>query len=289
MASAECIFHDTRAILVGEEFQGFRIMADMINLSRLYNSVAALSAGRRALVEAWQFLHFRNTFGKTAVHHSLVRDKFRELGALNIANFYLTWRAIEALDLAEDGSESEAHLLRLLTPMVKKWSAEKGVYLVRESMEMMGGMGYIEDTVMPKLMRDVMVLPIWEGAGNIMILDMIRAALKSQGLEVMYNEMANLFALAGDDFDRLALHLEDLRTSILNLPKLTRDEMEFQAKRAFGRLTDLYQIALLLRARDGVSYAWIDPAIEYLKGQFLREPEKLPAYETVAAMVAWEF
>lgn len=289
MASAECIFHDARAILVGKEFEGFRIMAEMINLSRLYNSVAALSAGRRALVESWQFLNYRTTFGKTATQHALVRDKLLELGSLNVANFYLTWRAIEALDLAEKGNQAEAQLLRLLTPMVKKWSAEKGVYIVRESMELMGGMGYIEDSVMPKLMRDVMVLPIWEGAGNIMILDMMRAAEKSEGLSVMAKEISIILEAGDESYGLLSMHLEDLHVSLLELRHRNRDEMEFLAKRLFGRLTTLYKIALLLRARDAVSYAWIDPALEYLVGKFLHKEDQLANYETIRDMMAWNF
>ena len=174
---------------MGDEFSGFKIMADMINLSRLYNTVAAVAGARRAIVEAYQFLSHRKNFGKIALEHALIREKLTELSALHFGNHSLVWRAIIALDKADNGDESEAHLLRLLTPMIKKWTAEKGCYMVRESMELMGGMGYIEDSHMPRIMRDMMVLPIWEGAGNIMTLDMLRALMKSDGLKVMAGEI----------------------------------------------------------------------------------------------------
>ncbi|MCS6978621.1 MAG: acyl-CoA dehydrogenase family protein [Flavobacteriales bacterium] len=179
MASAEILLTDTVGKLYGEEGQGFKIMADMINLSRLYNAVTAVADQRRALIEAWQFLSYRHTFGRPALSHALVRKKCLELLNLYLADLALLWRAIQAYDRAECGQAHEALLARLLTPMVKKCTAWNGVYVVRECMELIGGMGYIEDGVMPRLMRDCMVLPIWEGAGNIMVLDMMRALAKN--------------------------------------------------------------------------------------------------------------
>ena len=166
MASAESMLTNTVGKLIGKEFEGFKIMAEMMNLSRIYNSVAAVSVTRRAMIEAYQFLCNRESFGKTAIEHPLIRTELEELSSLYNANFYLLWRTITALDNADNGNKKEEALLRVLVPMVKKWSSESGVYIVRESMELMGGIGYIEDQVMPKLMRDVMVLPIWEGAGK---------------------------------------------------------------------------------------------------------------------------
>src|SRR5690606_4654851 len=99
MASAECILTNTVGKLVGNEFEGFKVMVEMINVSRIYNSVAALSAARRALIEAYQFISNRTTFGKSAIEHALIRTKLTELGALNVANFYLVWRTVKSLEL----------------------------------------------------------------------------------------------------------------------------------------------------------------------------------------------
>ncbi|MDZ7682480.1 MAG: acyl-CoA dehydrogenase family protein [Fodinibius sp.] len=114
------------------------------------------------------------------MEHALIREKFYELGSQYLATFQLVWRGLRAMDLAEVGDEREQQLLRIITPMAKWWAAEQSVYAVRECMELMGGNGYIEDFVMPKLLRDVNVLPIWEGAGNIIVLDMLRAANESR-------------------------------------------------------------------------------------------------------------
>lgn len=194
MASAEIILTDTLGKLYGAEGEGFKIMADMINLSRLYNAVTAVADMRRALAEAWQFLSFRITFGKPALSHALMRQKWLRLLQLYLGDLVLLWRTIQAYDRAEKGHREEARLVRLLTPMVKKGTAENAVYVVRECMELMGGIGYIEDGIMPRLMRDCMVLPIWEGAGNIMVLDMLRALKKDPSLPELLPTLEGLTA-----------------------------------------------------------------------------------------------
>lgn len=292
MASGECLLNGTVGKMVGPEFQGFRVMTEMINLSRMYNSVAALAGGRRALVEAWQFLGFRMSFGKIALEHALVRAKFWELGALHLASFHLVWRAIQAMDAAEEGNETEAELLRFLTPMVKRDSAELAVYLCRESMELMGGMGYIEDTVIPKTMRDVMVLPIWEGAGNIMILDMLRASVKSKGLAVMLLEIDRL--ADGSDLFVQAIRQEKqvLAAKLEWMRELPQDEQEYQAKEVFLRLTRCYQAALLLSqsrkeasSRHALALEWLLRDSEALQGKRSAAPERA----AVTTLIGWDF
>jgi len=289
MASAECVLDGTYGKLIGEESQGFRIMAEMINLSRLYNSVAALSGGRRALVEAYQFLSFRHSFGKMAIEHPLVRAKLWELGSLHLANFYMVWRCIRALDAAEAGDESQQHLVRILTPMVKRESAEIAVYLARESMELMGGMGYIEDTVLPKILRDVNVLPIWEGAGNIMVLDMIRAAAKSDGLSVMLEEIKGLVdgKKYGETIVRESVATIEGLKSILRADAETRD---FLGKKMFLELTRLYQASLLIGEMDSTNEGRMTLALKWLMQPFDRcyQPQTAPSREQVEELLGWE-
>jgi len=302
MASGEYLLHDAEATLVGGETEGFKIMTDMINLSRLYNSVAALAGMRRGIIEAYQFLSFRNSFGKLALEHALIRTKLLELGSLYLGNFYSTWRTIEAMDAVEnqDALAEEAQLLRLLTPMVKKATAEAAVYGVREAMELMGGLGYIEDGVMPKIMRDVMVLPIWEGAGNIMILDMLRAMMKTQALKTMLSEIEILYnAWSDEDIENAKLWqsatielraLEGLLSSLVQQPQ---EIMEATAKPAFERLTQFYQLYCLLRYYDEDSATWMSPAI----GFYLRRLQPImainlqtaPSLETIKNLIAWAF
>jgi acyl-CoA dehydrogenase len=292
MASAECMLTNTVGKLVGNEFDGFKVMMQMVTLSRLYNSIAALACSRRALIEAYQFLSFRNTFGKTAIEHTLIRTKLTELGSLHVANFYLVWRTVKSLELADAGDERETQLLRLINPMTKKWSAETGVYINRESMELMGGLGYIEDTVMPKLMRDMMVLPIWEGSGNIIILDMLRAMAKSKGFEVLCDEVNKSAAKSTaygkwvkEELNKLILFSDKIKT-------LSSDQMEATAKPFFEKLTSLYQISLLIDNLNEESKAWVLPALNYLKEKYTPSElvEVMPlSSDEVKGLIAWEF
>jgi len=292
MASAECNLTDTVGKMVGNEFEGFKVMIEMVNLSRLYNSVAALSNSRRALIEAYQYIRTRKTFGKVAIEHALIRTKLTELGALNVANFYLVWRAVKALDQADNGNEHEAQLFRIINPMAKKWSAEKGVYIVRESMELMGGIGYIEDGVMPKLMRDMMVLPIWEGSGNIIILDMLRALAKSEGFKSIATEISKSAARSAEYGAFLKEKLKEIIAFGEELRQLPQDEMEATARVFFEKLTSLYQISLLIDSLDDTSKAWIAPALKYLTNTYtgtgLKAVQPL-SVEEVSGLISWEF
>lgn len=292
MASAECYLTHTEGKLVGNEFEGFKVMVEMINLSRLYNSIAALSASRRALIEAYQFLCARKSFGKPALEHALIRTKLTELGALNVANFYLVWRAVKSLDLADNGNQHEQQLFRILNPMTKKWSAETGVYITRESMELMGGLGYIEDMVTPKLMRDVMVLPIWEGSGNVIILDMLRALFKSNGFDAMCSEISRSAGNNSEYGSFMVEKLNELKGFAEQLKTLAQDEMEASAKIFFDKLTTLYQIAILTDEINEESQQWILPALSFLKQKYngsaaLNTVTPLSVNE-VTALIGWQ-
>lgn len=286
MASAEIILTDTWGKIFGKEGEGFRLMTDMINLSRLYNSVAAIAIARRALIEAYQFLTYRHTFGKNALQHALIRQKLLELQSIYLANFYLTWRAIRALDHADYHNQAEADLLRLVTPMVKKSTAEAAVYIARESMELMGGLGYIEDGVMPKLLRDALVLPIWEGAGNIMILDMWRAATKTTSLTALFSDIEQQIAHAPTPMKALIIsHVENIKQSFEQAKTLPQDAQEIAAKQIFSDLTHIYQASCLAAYTDTQSETWNGLALSYLLNP---SATSLPTIADITTLIGWQ-
>lgn len=291
MASAECIFHNTQGKIVGKEGEGFKLMADMINLSRIYNSVSAVGLTRRALIESYQFLKYRHTFGKPALSHALIRLKLWELGAKYAANFYMTMHTIKVLDLADNGHQRAGQLLRLLTPMLKKTTAANAVYSIRENMELMGGLGYIEDGIMPRLLRDALVLPIWEGAGNIMTLDMLRATHKSEAIQIICEDIYDIF-YKNEQHELIETHLQPLVRFARQLQQYQeKDLIETAASKLFEQLTILYQIALLLHYNDPQSNIWIKPALDYfrhaLRADSLDLP-KLPSIETIENLMGWK-
>jgi len=291
MASAECMLTNTIGKLVGKEFQGFGIMTDMINLSRIYTAMGSLAGSRRSIIEAYQFLNHRKTFGKNAIDHALVRDKFREVGSLYVGNFYLVWRAVRALDRAETGNEEEEQLLRILTPMVKKHVSEESVTLVRESMELMGGIGYVEDSIIPRIMRDLLVNPIWEGSGNIMILDMLRASIKSKGFDIMTHHIQVAFTKS-EECNCLLEDLNKLKNLASSIAGEEKDKLESTSKPLFEKLTKLYQISVLLDEKTNENKSWINPAILFLKEEIINEGPraKTPLTKTeITGLISWSY
>ena len=292
MATGEVNFRNTVGTLLGEENRGFKLMTEMINISRTYNSVAAIGGIRRALIEAYQYLNHRIIFNLPATEHALIRSKFHELGARFIADFLLVWRAIRATDAAEEGKESEKELMRILIPMAKWKSAEDAVYMVRECMELMGGNGYIEDFVMPKLFRDVNVLPIWEGSGNIIVLDMLRAAAKSEGFELVIRQIREA-AGKTDRYGQLIRENLDKLLSVWNELQETgdREVIETSAKPLFKDLIHLYQMALIGDEMDAANEQWMKPAIDYLASELDTELKvrKAPEPEVIRDLIGWEY
>ncbi len=285
MATAEVLLKDTVGKRIGAEGEGFKIMAEMINMSRLYNSVAAVAGSRRAIIEAWQYLNHRITFNKPAAEHALIREKFYELGTLHVTGFLLVWRAIRAMDATENGDKREKTLLRILTPMAKWWTAEKSVYIVRECMELMGGNGYIEDFVMPKLFRDVNVLPIWEGSGNIIVLDILRAIQKTDALEVLTDQIRKHADSEMND------RVDHVLTLIASFDAESLDVIEPTAKECFAELIRLYQLSLLKAEKKNSDFKWIKPAIQYMSrssGHRL-EMKTAPALQQIEQLIGWDF
>lgn len=292
MATAEIRLKNTVGRRLGDEGEGFKLMTEMVNLSRLYNSVTAVAGARRTLIEAYEFLSYRKLFGENALEHSLIRDKLHELGAWHVANFLLVWRTVRAMDAADNGEKREKELLRILIPMSKWFSAEMGVYMARESMELMGGLGYIEDSVMPRILRDLLVLPIWEGSGNVIVLDILRAMKKSNGLEMMMNDIEQIARDNKEYGLGMRIELQKME-SLLDLMKSSeRDTIEATAKPIFKRLIHLYQMALMLEEFDSDNETWIRPSLEFMKTKLTGVELSLKnpiSPDSVKELIAWEF
>jgi acyl-CoA dehydrogenase len=166
----------TRVGAAAEEVGGFEAMVEMLNLSRLYNAVGAVAVVGRALHEARWYAERRHASGRPVLEWPLAEQTMLDLEAEHIAVMLLVFEAVDAMQVADSGNHDAAKLLRILTPMAKQVTGKLAVPCVSEAMELIGGNGYIEETPMPRLLRDAQVLPIWEGTTNILVLDTIRAA-----------------------------------------------------------------------------------------------------------------
>jgi alkylation response protein AidB-like acyl-CoA dehydrogenase len=184
LPTAELTLEGTPARLVGGAGDGIKKIATLFNITRVYNAVAAVAGMRRAIALATDYARRRTAFGKPLIEQPLHVETLAQIRLEFRAAFLLAFRVVELLGREECGeaSDAELHLLRLLTPVAKLYTAKQAVAVASEVVEAFGGAGYVEDTGIPRLLRDAQVLPIWEGTTNVLSLDTLRAIEKADAL-----------------------------------------------------------------------------------------------------------
>ncbi|MFN2441780.1 MAG: acyl-CoA dehydrogenase family protein [Thermoanaerobaculia bacterium] len=197
----------TLAGATAEEIGPFGAMLEMMNLSRIYNAVASVAVIGRAIHEAKWYDERRVAFGRKVVEHPLAAEVLADLEAEHLAALLLTFHAIRTLDRADGGDGEAERELRILVPVVKAITGKLAVPCVSEAMELIGGNAYIEESPLPRLLRDAQVLPIWEGTTNVLILDALRVARKSGAHETLLERVRRHFR---KEADRLEAELETL-------------------------------------------------------------------------------
>ena len=175
MPSGEVGLRDAFAWQVGDIDRGLPQMMDMVNLTRVGIATATAGAMRRSAFEALSHARRRTTFGVRLDVHPLMRDQLVELVVDNVASLTAAVGVAETLERADSGDTTAAGALRLLTPVLKLQGTERARVCATEAMEVRGGNGFIEDWPEPRLLRDVYVHAIWEGTGNVIALDVLRA------------------------------------------------------------------------------------------------------------------
>ena len=149
----------------------------MLNVTRLYNAIASVSGMRRACALARDYAGRRAAFGRKLVDLPLHATTLADMEAETAAALALVFECAALLGRSEAGtaSEDERRRLRALIPLAKLTTAKQAVAIASEALECFGGAGYVEDTGLPRLLRDAQVLPIWEGTTNVLALDALRA------------------------------------------------------------------------------------------------------------------
>jgi acyl-CoA dehydrogenase len=175
--TAELTLDGTPAQLVWGTTDGVRNIAPLLNITRLWNGISAVSLMRRSIALALDYAHKRSAFGGLLSEKPLHVDTLAGLQAETEAAFHLAFLVAELTGRAEtqEIDEEQSLLLRLLTPLMKLTTGKQVVAVVSEALEAFGGAGYVEDTGLPMLLRDAQVLPIWEGTTNVLALDALRA------------------------------------------------------------------------------------------------------------------
>jgi alkylation response protein AidB-like acyl-CoA dehydrogenase len=196
LPTAELTLDGARATPVAGLGDGVRNVAPMLEVTRTWNAVAAVAGMHRALSLARDYARRRTAFGSTLAGRPLHAQVLAGLEAEREGAFLLASRAASLLGRAEAGEATggERALLRAVTPLAKLTTAKQAVAIASEAIECFGGAGYVEDTGLPRLLRDAQVLPIWEGTTSVLALDLLRALAAGGCREALAAEVARLAA-----------------------------------------------------------------------------------------------
>jgi putative acyl-CoA dehydrogenase len=190
-ASSEAEFHGATAWLVGEEGRGVSQILEMGTMTRLDCALGTAGLMRQALSLALDHTRQRQAFGKPLIAQPLMRNVLADLALESEAATALALRLARAFDRPQDAHERL--MARLLTPVAKFWICKRGSHFAQEAMECLGGNGYVEEGgegVMARIYREMPLNSIWEGAGNIMALDLLRALRRGDSAAALAHELA---------------------------------------------------------------------------------------------------
>jgi len=176
-ASSEVEFAETFAWRVGEEGRGVRTIIEMVQLTRLDCAIASAGLMRMALAQALHHTRHRSVFQKHLADQPMMRSVIADMALEMEGVVALVMRLARAFDRAA-ADPAEAAFARLMTPAVKYYVCKTAPAFIYEAMECLGGNGYVEDGVLARLYREAPVNAIWEGSGNVMCLDVLRAATR---------------------------------------------------------------------------------------------------------------
>ena len=180
-ASAEVEFSGSFGYLLGAPDEGVRTILDMVTLTRLDGALASAGIMRASLAEAVHHSRERLVFGKTLISQPLMTRVLADMALDVAAATALSLRLAEAFDRAPANPE-EAAYARIMTPVTRYWCSKIAPALIGEAMECIGGSGYVEDRPIARHYREAPVNAIWEGSGNVMALDLMRALERGRGL-----------------------------------------------------------------------------------------------------------
>ena len=225
-ASLEMEYQDTWGLMVGEEGRGIPTIIEMVRGTRFYCCASSAGLMRQGLVQAMHHTAYRAAFNKKLIDQPLMRNVLADLALESEAALALTLRLGRAIDESVE-NEQAAAFARIVTAVGKYWVCKRTPAHCVEALECLGGPGYIEDSIMPRLYREAPLNSIWEGSGNIMCLDVLRTMFReTAAIPAILTELESVRganSLLDTAIDRLAAELgdpEDLETRARQLTEL---------------------------------------------------------------------
>lgn len=236
-ASSEVEFRGALAWMIGEEGRGVPTIIEMVAMTRFDCMVGSSALMRQALTQASHHCAHRLIGGRVLSEQPLMQNVLADLALESEASLALSMRMGRALDHLDN--EQEAKFARLVTAVGKYWICKRAPAMINEAAECMGGAGYVEDSILPRLYREAPVNSTWEGSGNVQCLDVLRALSKEPGvLEALFVELGD-----GHGHKHLARHIEQLKSAFMD----TQD-IQYRARQLTEDIAVALQAKLLLEA-----------------------------------------
>ncbi|MEU3183658.1 acyl-CoA dehydrogenase family protein [Streptomyces sp. NPDC006923] len=239
-ASSEVEFDSTWARRVGEEGRGVRTIIEMVAATRLDCVAGSAALMRQSVAQAVHHTTYRGAFGGMLIDKPLMRNVLADLALESEAATTLALRLASAYDAVQNGgADEERAFLRLAVPAAKYWVTKRCVPVAAEALECLGGNGYVEESGMPRLLRESPLNSIWEGSGNVQALDVLRALQREpEALNAFLQEVGRA---RGADH-RLDAAIKDLLTELADLSGI-----EARGRRLVERMALVLQGSLLVR------------------------------------------
>ena len=236
-SSSEVEFKEAWGIMIGDAGRGIPTIIEMANYTRLTCSVGSTAMLRQALVQCIAYTRQRKAFGKLLVEQPLMRAVLADLVLETEAAMQLSFHLAHCYET--DDALSVAWK-RIMTPASKFWICKRAVELTGEMMEVFGGNGYVDNGIMARIFKEAPVNTIWEGSGNVMCLDVLRAISRDvESIEILFQDLATT-----------AMQDEQLKQELQNLFQLFQqapEELQFMGRSLVSRLVILAQAVLLKR------------------------------------------
>jgi putative acyl-CoA dehydrogenase len=236
-ASSEVEYRGALAWMVGEEGRGVATIIEMVSLTRFDCMIGSSALMRQALTHASHHCAHRQVGGRVLAEQPLMQNVLADLALESEAALALTLRMGFALDNQQD--EAQVKFARLVTAVGKYWICKRAPAMINEAAECLGGAGYVEDSILPRLYREAPVNSTWEGSGNVQCLDVLRALSKEPGvLDVLFDELGD-----GHGDARLQAYIGQLKNAFAD-----KDDIQYRARQLTEDVAIALQAKLLLEA-----------------------------------------
>jgi putative acyl-CoA dehydrogenase len=236
-ASSEVEYRGALAWMVGEEGRGVATIIEMVALTRFDCMIGSSALMRQALTQASHHCAHRQVSGRLLSEQPLMQNVLADLALESEAALALTLRMGFALDNQQD--QAQVKFARLVTAVGKYWICKRAPAMINEAAECMGGAGYVEDSILPRLYREAPVNSTWEGSGNVQCLDVLRALSKEPGvLDVLFDELGD-----GHGDARLQAHIGQLKNAFAD-----KHDIQYRARQLTEDVAIALQAKLLLEA-----------------------------------------